>query len=34
MDPVNVLEDVLLEIIKNVMATVLFSVTTNAVPDF
>ena len=34
MDPVNVLENVLLDTIKNVMATVPFSVTTNAVPDF
>ena len=34
MDPVNFLENVLLEILKNVMLTVPFSVTTKAVPYF
>ena len=32
MDPVNFLENVLLDVLKNVMPTVLFSVTTNVVP--
>ena len=34
MDPLNFLENVLLEILKNVMLTVPFSVTTKAVPYF
>ena len=33
-DLVNFLEDALLDILKNVMPTVPFSVTTNAVPHF
>ena len=34
MDPVNFLEDVLLDILKNVMLTVPFSATTDVVPYF
>ena len=34
MDPVNFLENVLIDILKNVAPAVPFSVTTNAVPHF
>ena len=34
MDPINFLENVLLDILKNVMLTVPFFVATNAVSDF
>ena len=34
MDPVNFLENVLIDILKNVMPAVPFSVTTNVVPYF
>ena len=34
MDPVNFLENVLIDILKNVVPAVPFSVTTNAVPHF
>ena len=33
-DPANFLENVLIDILKNVVLAVLFSVTTNAVPYF
>ena len=33
-DPVNFLENVLIDILKNIVPTVPFSVTTNAVPFF
>ena len=34
LDPVNFLENVLLDILKNVVPAVTFSVTTKAVPNF